>query len=132
MEKNHPAFLYRLCFNVFYFLRSCNAYIILIEKASRFENNQIEMNDEGSGGTIQILAIGQQAWLPDGRYSRAVCWRQLGCRKWPAIKVNLGDRSIKLNPRKRSETITMAKQFGQHYNKYGWHNKFSFWRESQI
>lgn len=47
MEKNHPAFLYRLCFNVFYFLRSCNAYIILIEKASRFENNQIEMNDEG-------------------------------------------------------------------------------------
>ena len=48
MKKNHPAFLYRLCFNVFYFLRSCNAYIILIEKASRFENNQIEMNDEGS------------------------------------------------------------------------------------
>ena len=55
MEKNHPAFLYRLCFNVFYFLRSCNAYIILIEKASRFENNQIEMNDERSGKTRDRL-----------------------------------------------------------------------------
>ena len=55
MEKNHPAFLYRLCFYVFYFLRSCNAYIILIEKASRFENNQIEMNDERSGKTRDRL-----------------------------------------------------------------------------
>ena len=117
MEKNHPAFLYRLCFYVFYFLRSCNAYIILIEKASRFENNQIEMNDEGSGGTIQILAIGQQAWLPDGRYSRAVCWKQLGCWQRLVLKSHIGSWPIELDPRKRSKVAAMGEQSWKHCDK---------------